>query len=258
VNKNSSGERENPMSKLLVHSFKLTLILLIPTLIILGSVRMLATEPYLVFEYSKTDFPDDPFGFDRAQRLAHGATNLKFVTQDKPLTFLSGQIKNGIQLYNSRELKHMQDVQNVYQATWRVLQIALTLAVLLGLALTWSKEGRLGLASALRSGGALTVGLVAAVGLGAIVAWQVWFVVFHQVFFSAGSWTFDFSDTLIRLFPEKFWYDAVLTISSLSLIAGSLVHWVGSRFRKVESREFEWFGNENPTLPGRASHQHGT
>ena len=205
---------------------------------------MLATEPYLVFEYSKTDFPKDPFGFDRAQRLTHAAANLQFVTQDKPLMFLSGQNKNGFLLYNSRELKHMQDVQNVYQATWQVWQIALILAVILGLALAWSKEGRHGLASALRSGGALTVGLVAVVGLGAIVAWQVWFVVFHQVFFSAGSWTFDFSDTLIRLFPEKFWYDAVLTISSLSLIAGSLVYWAGYSFRKVESREFKRFGNE--------------
>ena len=137
--------------------------------------------------------------------------------------FLSGQNKNGFLLYNSRELKHMQDMQNVYQATWRVWQIALILAALLGLALAWSKEGRLGLASALRSGGALTVGLVVVVGLGVIVVWQVWVVVLHQVFFSAGSWTFDFSDTLIRLFPEKFWYDAVLTLSSLSLIAGSLV-----------------------------------
>ena len=242
------------MSKLLVHSFKLFLILLIPPVIILGSVRMLATEPYLVFEYSKTDFPDDPFGFDRAQRLAHVAVNLQFVTQDKPLTNLSGQNKNGILLYNSRELKYMKDVQNVYQATWLVWQIALILADLLGLALAWSKEGRPGFASALRSGGALTVGLVAVVGLGAIVAWQVWFVVFHQVFFSAGIWTFDFSDTLTRLFPEKFWYDAVLTISSLSLIAGSLVHWAGSRFRKVESRELEWYGNENLNLPGRAFH----
>ncbi len=246
------------MSKLLVHSFKLFLILLIPLLIILGSVRMLATEPYLVFEYSKTDFPEDPFGFDRAQRLTHAAANLQFVTQDNTLTNLSGQNKNGILLYNSRELKYMKDVQNVYQATWRVWQIALILAVLIGLALAWSKEGRLGLASALRSGGALTVGLVAVVGLGAIVAWQFWLVVFHQVFFSAGSWTFDFSDTLIRLYPEKFWYDAVLTISSLSLILGSLVHWAGSRFRKVESREFEWYGNENLNLPSRASHQHNT
>jgi uncharacterized membrane protein len=46
------------------------------------------------------------------------------------------------------------------------------------------------------------------------------FVTFHQVFFTPGSWTFNISDTLIGLFPERFWYDAAMTISGMSLIGG--------------------------------------
>lgn len=221
------------MSKLLVQFLKLLIILLIPFVIILGTVRLLATEPYLAFEYNKSDFPEDPIGFDRPQRLAHGAANLQFVTQDQPLADLSGQMHNGAPLYNSRELKHMQDVQYIYQAAWQAWRFALILAVLSGLVLAWRKESRSALASAIQSGGAVTAGLVVLIGLTAIAAWKVWFVLFHRVFFAAGSWTFDFSDTLIRLFPEKFWNDAALTISSLSLIAGSLLLWVGSRLGKV-------------------------
>ncbi len=232
------------MSKLLVQFLKLLITLLIPLVIILGTVRLLATEPYLAFEYNKSDFLEDPFGFDRAQRLAHGAANLQYVTQNQPLTALSGKMQNGTPLYNPREIKHMQDVQTIYQTAWQGWRFALILAVLSGLALAWRKESRSALASAIQSGGAVTAGLVVLIGSTAIAVWKVWFVLFHQVFFATGSWTFDFSDTLIRLFPEKFWYDAALTISSLSLIAGSLLFWVGSRLRKVNHIAAERVKNE--------------
>jgi hypothetical protein len=35
---------------------------------------------------------------------------------------------------------------------------------------------------------------------------------------------------LIRLFPEKFWFDAALTISGLSLAGGLLFALIGWRF----------------------------
>lgn len=227
------------MSKLWVQVLKVFLALLIPILIVLGVVRLVATEPYLAFEYNKTNFPEDPFGFTRSQRLDHAAATLQFVTQNQPLANLGELDHEGVPLYNARELSHMQDVQNVYQAAWRVWQVALSLAVLSGLALAWREESRPALASAIRSGGAITVGIVVVIGLAAIVAWQAWFVLFHQVFFAAGSWTFNYSDTLIRLFPEKFWYDTALTITNLSPLAGVLVWWIGSRLLKSSYREKE-------------------
>ena len=225
------------MFKLWVQILKVLLILLIPIVIVLGAVRLVATKPYLAFEYNKTDFPKDAFGFDGGQRQAYAAATLQFVTQNQPLADLAAQEQNGAPLYNVRELSHMQDVQNVYQAAWQAWQIALSLAVLSGLALAWRKENRLAFASALQWGGGLTVGIVVVIGLAAIIAWQGWFVLFHQVFFAAGSWTFNYSDALIRLFPEKFWYDTALTISNLSPLAGVLVFWIGSRLLKYGNGE---------------------
>ena len=220
------------MHKLLPQILEAFLILSLPLVIILGVVRLVAIEPYLAFEYAKPDFPEDPLGFAREERLDHAAVNLQFVTHNLPLTKLIEQNHNGVPLYNARELKHMQDVQNVYQAAWQVWQVALALAVISGLALAWRKESRSAFASAIRSGGALTVGIVVVTGLAAIVAWQGWLVIFHQLFFAAGSWTFNYSDILIRLFPEKFWYDTTLTITNLSPFAGILVYWIGSRLLK--------------------------
>jgi integral membrane protein (TIGR01906 family) len=245
------------MSKNLVQISKVFLVLLVPLVIVLGVARLLATEPYLIFEYEKPDFPEDPFGFDRTQRLTHAADNLQFITRDQPLVDLTGQKHNDAQLYNTRELSHMQDVQNVFQAVWRVWLVALTAAVLCGLALVWRKENRPVFVLALRTGGAITVCLVAVIGLGVIVAWQTWFVFFHQVFFAAGSWTFNYSDTLIRLFPEKFWYDTGLTVASLSVITGTVVYWIGSLLSTINKEETDPGENEKSQPLKPATHQHG-
>jgi integral membrane protein (TIGR01906 family) len=220
------------MSKLLPHILKVFLTLLIPFVVVLGVVRLVANESYLAFEYGKFDFPEDAYGFARAMRLTHAAANIQFVIQNQPLANLAEQDHDGIPLYTTRELSHMQDVQNVYQATWRVWQLALVLTVLCGLSLTWRKVNHPAFASAVQWGGALTVAIVVVIGLGAITAWQDWFILFHQVFFANGTWTFNNTDTLIRLFPEKFWYDTALTISNLSPLVGILVYWIGSRLLK--------------------------
>jgi integral membrane protein (TIGR01906 family) len=96
----------------------------------------------------------------------------------------------------------------------------LKILILVGALLFFDKGTRAVLSSGLRIGGVITAGLIAVIGLSAVFAWQAWFVAFHEIFFAQGSWTFNFTDTLIRLFPEKFWIDAATTIASLSLSAG--------------------------------------
>jgi uncharacterized membrane protein len=61
----------------------------------------------------------------------------------------------------------------------------------------------------------------------AVFTWQTWFDLFHRFLFVPGSWLFSYSDTLIRLFPVKFWFDATLTISSLSFVGGLLLVLIG-------------------------------
>jgi len=207
------------------------IVLLLPLMLVMGSVRLLVTNEYLAFEYGKADFPMDPFGFDQAQRLAYASANFRYVRDAQPLEALAGQRLGNAPLYNDRELKHMQDVQNVYRATWWVWQIALNVILPAGFALAWRAETRPALAAAIKWGGSLTAGLVAVVGLLAIIAWRFWFVAFHQIFFTPGTWMFNYSDTLIRLFPEKFWFDAALTISGLSLLGGLLLALIGWRWQ---------------------------
>jgi integral membrane protein (TIGR01906 family) len=194
--------------------------LLVPLVLVLGAIQVLVSDQYLEFEYGKTDFPIDPYGFDQIQRLAYASGNFRWVREGQPIDALALQESGGKPLYNPRELKHMQDVQGIFLFTRRVWHLALGLLVLIVTLSLWRKENLMELAQGLKIGGLLVVGLVVVVGLLAVTAWQVWFVAFHQIFFTPGSWTFNPSDTLIRLFPERFWYDAALTLSGLSLTGG--------------------------------------
>jgi integral membrane protein (TIGR01906 family) len=202
---------------------QILLVIALPLMLVLGAVRVLVTDQYLAFEYAKADFPVDAFGLSADQRLAYATANFRFVRDAQPLTALATQQVDGRPAYNPRELDHMQDVQNVYQASAWVGRVALLTVLVLALNLGWRAETRPALARAARLGGLVSAGLVGAIGLLALVAWQFWFVAFHQVFFAAGTWSFDYSDTLIRLFPERFWLDAALTITGLSFAGGLAV-----------------------------------
>jgi integral membrane protein (TIGR01906 family) len=216
----------------IARSLQILIALLLPVLLVFGSVRLLTTDRYLAFEYGKASFPADPFGFDQLQRLAYAGLNFRYVRENQPFDALASQRLGDQPLYNARELKHMRDVQSVYQTAMQIWRFALVLSLLAGLALAWRMETRPALLAALWAGGLLTVGMIAVIGFLAAIAWQVCFVAFHQVFFAPGSWMFNTFDTLIRLFPEKFWFDAALSISGLSLAGGLLLALVGWRLKK--------------------------
>lgn len=214
----------------MIKSLKLILILTLPLFLLLGSVRLLASDQYLAFEYGKSNFPPDTYGFTTSQRLTIASATLRFVRENLAVDALSSQVFDGIPVYNSRELIHMLDVQKVYQSVWRVWQMVFLLILLTGF-LLWRVSDRFTLPSAIQAGGLLTSGLIFALGLLAVLAWQGWFTAFHQVFFVPGTWQFPYSDTLIRLFPEKFWFDTVLTLLGVSLIEGLLLAFIGWRWR---------------------------
>jgi uncharacterized membrane protein len=55
------------------------------------------------------------------------------------------------------------------------------------------------------------------------VSFNALFTGFHSIFFEGDSWLFFYSDTLIRLFPLRFWRDVFIALAVLSLGAGALL-----------------------------------
>jgi integral membrane protein (TIGR01906 family) len=62
-----------------------------------------------------------------------------------------------------------------------------------------------------------------------VVAFSLLFVGFHRIFFEGDSWLFLHSDTLIRLFPERFWRDTFIFVIGLTSLFAALIGWVARR-----------------------------
>lgn len=222
------------MPKQLTKFLQLFFMLLVPVVIVGGAVNALTTDTFLALEYSRNSFPPDSFGLTRPQRFVLASTNIHYVRAHLPNDELAKQIQDGIPVYNEREVVHMADVQRVFQGVFRAWQIGVILQSILGL-LLWLTGRQKALAPAVKGGGMLTSGMILSIALLAVFAWQFWFENFHLLFFTPGSWTFSYTDTLIRLFPVEFWFDATLTISILSFVGGMVLVLFGRRWEKNDN-----------------------
>lgn len=193
----------------------------VPILLVLGSVRVVMTPQYLEFEYRRPDMSVDFYGFTLEDRLRWGPVGIEYLLTDADISILSElRFADGSALFTERELGHMVDVKIVTRAAFNVLAVyGLVIAMSAALLLWRKRTGTL--RAAVVRGAILTLGAIVTIVIGAIVAWDTFFALFHRAFFADGTWIFYTSDTLIRLYPEKFWFDAALTIGVM-VIAGAL------------------------------------
>lgn len=196
------------------------LVVAFPILLVLLAARLVMTPLFLQFEYYRADFPPDPFGFTLQDRLTYAPYALDYLLNGAGVEYL-GDLKfpDGTALYTADELRHMRDVKAVTQAAFGIAAAAGLIAIADGYYLARHKR----LSMALFYGAVVTLAIVAAIVIGAVVNWEGFFVGFHQMFFQSGTWYFPTSDTLIRLFPEQFWFDAALTIGGITVITSLVV-----------------------------------
>jgi len=186
-----------------------------PIILVLLSVRLVMSPLFLHFEYNRPGFPDDPFGLTREQRLTFAPYALDYLIYNEPLDYLADlRFEDDSVLFNERELRHMADVQVVTQIAFILLGILSITAILAGVYLWRTDRNRLRFG--LLQGAVFTLAIIASIIIVAILSWDFFFVAFHTLFFESGTWYFAYSDTLIRLFPEQFWFDAAIIIGGLS------------------------------------------
>jgi integral membrane protein (TIGR01906 family) len=221
------------LNKALILVVRWLVILAMPVLIILLSARVMVNTWYPRFEYAKSNFPPDLFGFTQAQRLEFGTVSINFLNAPEPpevaVKMLEKQRLPGTDqpLFTIYENSHMVDVKRLMDQLWRVLAMAAAV-VAVGLAiLLIPRRTRAEGYAAIFGGGLLTTSLLTALILLVLLSWNWFFVAFHGVFFDPGTWTFNWSDSLIRLFPDKFWFDAGVLLVGGALVAGVIVMAVG-------------------------------
>ena len=74
-------------------------------------------------------------------------------------------------------------------------------------------------------GSGLTIVILVGIVTYLLLNFNTFFTQFHEVFFESSTWTFLWSDSLIRLFPLKFWEDAFTFVGGGALEALPLAAW---------------------------------
>ena len=207
-----------------------------PLLLTLTSVRIVATPWFLDLEYQRPGFPPDPYGFTQEERRLYGRLALEYLLQGEDIAYLSARtLPGGEPLFTARELRHMEDVQALTQGAFSVHGVLLALMALAALYLAWRPARRPALRRALVGGALLTLALL--LGLTALVLlnWSFFFDAFHRLFFEDGTWRFYVNDTLIRLFPQQFWFDAAIAVGALVAGGAAALGLIGWRWRPAAS-----------------------
>ena len=201
--------------------------LLTPLALIGLALRILLTPLFYTLEYNMPYFPADEYGFTKEDRLKWAKPSVEYLVNNADISYLGDlTFEDGSPLYNERELSHMKDVKDVVKGSLSVWYISIgILAILFAVARRY--DWVTVYLNALRRGGwwmiglAVTLGLIAGGGilLNPDIFWN-FFAWFHSLFFEGDSWLFYYSDTLIRLFPIRFWQDAVIAMAVIALGGG--------------------------------------
>lgn len=202
-------------------------IALAPLLLIASSVRLAVNLPAL-YSYGFDRYRIAEYtGIERAELIAAGATIRDYFNNDEEdliiRVFVRGVLTES--LYNAREIHHMRDVKALVRGVYAAqvlsaLYMAAFAAVGFGLR---RKRFLPTLGRCVSWGGALTLALVGAVGVGALVGFDRLFLLFHLISFSNDFWQLDpRRDYLIAMFPQGFFFDATMLIAALTILGAAL------------------------------------
>ena len=135
----------------------------------------------------------------------------------------------GAPVLAERERAHMRDVRGVFAGFFVIAAVAAV--ILAGLAIGARRSGH-----AARAWSAIAIGMrglivgIAVTGVIASIAFDQLFEIFHELFFPAGSFTFDpRTDHLVQLFPFDFWSETTIVLGVVIVAVAAIVSVVAGR-----------------------------
>lgn len=209
--------------------------LALPFFLIMTAIRLLILPWYPQVEYRMPYFPADTYGFSLEDRLTWSGVSIEYLLNDAGIEFLGDQrLPDGSPLYNERELSHMLDVKILVQRM-TVAWVILLIAYIGVFVWAWRGGWLLDLWAALSAGGRWTITLILCILALVAVSFNWLFTMFHRLFFSGDTWLFQYSDTLIRLFPIPFWRDAFILMGVFTIGCAVLLIVFGERWSRVRA-----------------------
>ena len=127
------------------------------------------------------------------------------------------------------ERSHMRDVRNVFTGLYLLVLVGIATLVF-ALRRARSSAARAAAWRGVRNGGRGLAVVIAVLGVFAIVAFDAAFEVFHRLFFSAGTYSFDpATSKLVQLFPDAFWSETAIIVGGVVIVSAIIVAWFAGR-----------------------------
>jgi integral membrane protein (TIGR01906 family) len=218
------------MNKTLQTVITWVIALMVPFFLLISSMRAVFIPPLIQVEYRMPGFPPDVYGFTVEERLQYARVSLDYLFNNAGIEYLAQQkLPDGSSLYNERELSHMADVKVFFHKVITVWWFLFGILAALGIGAVVGKWLPVYI-NGLGTGGKLTIGLIVFLLMLVAVSFDQLFTFFHRLFFTGDSWLFNYSDSLIRLFPERLWSDVFIAVGVLTLALSGLFIWLQKKY----------------------------
>jgi integral membrane protein (TIGR01906 family) len=188
----------------------------IPTFLVTDAVRSVTlNESLYVAEFARYHVGAVTGLSDAELRRVAGAFITYFQSDPQELR-ISVDTGSGLTpLFNDREVRHMEDVQQLIEKIFQLRIAALILFVLgaVAMMLTGPRAAARAFFRSTAIGGATSALLIGALAVAAAFDFDRLFLQFHFMSFSNDLWLLDpRRDRLIQLFPEGFFFDFAMRI----------------------------------------------
>jgi len=201
------------------------------SLLLLTSTVRLGISSIHIYEYGFDKYGiSEVTKIDRAQLSQAAQRLIDYFNSgaDTPQIKVVNKYGEEFELFHDYELIHLQDVKRLFQLDYRIQVASLAYVVIYALLfLLWRKGRWQDLAKGITRGCALTLIIIAALGIASVFGFEQLFIRFHYLAFTNPYWMLDPSkDYLIMLFPEGFWQDVAflggVTIAVEALLLGGI------------------------------------
>jgi len=210
---------------------------LVPPTLIANALAVLATDTFVRYELGRDGFPPDRYGLTSDEREELAVLGLRSIEpgSDGIVLLERARLPDGSPAFDERELDHMEDVRALFVPILRGRLVVILSVAILAVALLRTRL-RAVVPRGLLAGALATLAIAVLLVPAILLGFDGFFTRFHEVFFEGESWRFSNTDTLIRLYPERFWEDvsqlaAVLTVSQALLLAALAWWWLRAASR---------------------------
>jgi integral membrane protein (TIGR01906 family) len=217
------------MARIATITLSIAVTLAVPAILVVNGIRLVTNERYVEAVYDHGGVPDDRYGLpaDERERLALvGLRSIQPSTAEGVDLLREARLPNGEPAFNAREVTHMEDVRTAVARAYRFQVIAAVAIGVLALLLGLLTSMRSLVPVALARGAVLTGALAVVVALVAATSYSSFEEPFHWLFFEGETWRFEETDTLRRLYPDRFWLDTAVVIGVLAVLQAAVVFFV--------------------------------